>query len=521
MAPYGETFANRKNSEGYGSDNSINDNIEIDNVENVLPNEERIFVNRNLNLSKLNCYGFDMDYTLCEYISPQFDELAFTLAKQWMVDNLAYQENILDIAYNKQFGVRGLWFDRKAGNLLKVDQFGKILSCCHGFRMLKSEEIKEIYPGKIQRKDDSRVFVMNTLFNLAETFLIAALVDHFDRSEEYESVTTGWVKDGEKFTFLQLFKDLRTAIDDIHLHSCLLKKKCLSNLPRYVKRDPRLPAMLSSIKRSGRKTFLLTNSDWWYTKQVMYYLLGEQGDIEDFWMSYFDLVVVDACKPKFFGSGTPLHRVDTATSTLVPLSPPPPGPVVYSGGDHRTISGMLGAKGPDIIYVGDHLFADVIKCRKLCEWRTLLIVPELSHELQITHKNYGLLSHLTKLEALLADNPKLDELKVRLWEAVNELNQDFGFSGSLFRSGSRLSYFGSQVMIWADMYTGSVNNLAGYNLEHRFLNHHVRLPHETGLGSSQDISEVEDQDITEEEEQELDLIEEEDDEQLQSHVCVH
>ena len=33
----------------------------------------------------------------------------------------------------------------------------------------------------MQRKDEKRVFVMNTLFNLAETFLIAALIDFFDK----------------------------------------------------------------------------------------------------------------------------------------------------------------------------------------------------------------------------------------------------------------------------------------------------------------------------------------------------
>ena len=74
--------------------------------------------------------------------------------------------------------------------------------------MMKSEDIKATYPGKIQRKDDSRVFVMNTLFNLAETFLIAALVDHFDKREDYEAAESGWVKEGEEFTFSQLFKVL-------------------------------------------------------------------------------------------------------------------------------------------------------------------------------------------------------------------------------------------------------------------------------------------------------------------------
>jgi hypothetical protein len=71
-----------------------------------------------------------------------------------------------------------------------------------------------------------------------------------------------------------IFQDLRTAIDDIHLHSCLLKKNCLANLPRYVKKDVRLPSMLERIRNSGRKIFLLTNSDWWYSSQIMNFLLG-------------------------------------------------------------------------------------------------------------------------------------------------------------------------------------------------------------------------------------------------------
>ena len=133
MAPFGETFL-RNNSDGYGSDDSINDTLEAFGLENPIQNDKRIFVNKNLNLSKITCYGFDMDYTLCEYISPQFDELAFTLAKQWMVENLGYSKKILDIEYSQQFGVRGLWFDKRVGNLLKVDQFGKILDCRHGFR---------------------------------------------------------------------------------------------------------------------------------------------------------------------------------------------------------------------------------------------------------------------------------------------------------------------------------------------------------------------------------------------------
>ena len=37
--------------------------------------------------------------------------------------------------------------------------------------------------------------------------------------------------------------------------------------PRYVRRDPRLTETLARIRRNGRKTFLLTNSDWWFVSE--------------------------------------------------------------------------------------------------------------------------------------------------------------------------------------------------------------------------------------------------------------
>ena len=74
--------------------------------------------------------------------------------------------------------------------------------------------------------------------------------------------------------FTLTVKDVRTAVDDIHLRSLDLKKAVISNMPDYVKRDPRLGPMLEGVRQSGRKLFLLTNSDWWYTNNIMKYLLG-------------------------------------------------------------------------------------------------------------------------------------------------------------------------------------------------------------------------------------------------------
>ena len=82
------------------------------------------------------------------------------------------------------------------------------------------------------RKDDKRIFVMNTMFNLAETYLVAALIDYFENKEDTESTATGWIRNGKEVTFAKVFQDLRAAIDDMHVTSLLLKTTCLANLPK-------------------------------------------------------------------------------------------------------------------------------------------------------------------------------------------------------------------------------------------------------------------------------------------------
>ena len=84
------------------------------------------------------------------------------------------------------FPVRGLWLDKLYGNLLKVDGFGNILVAIHGFRFMTGSEIEKFYPNKFIHLTEQRIFVLNTLFNLPETFLIASVVDYFDNHPDYE-----------------------------------------------------------------------------------------------------------------------------------------------------------------------------------------------------------------------------------------------------------------------------------------------------------------------------------------------
>ena len=53
-----------------------------------------------------------------------------------------------------------------------------------------SSQVYELYPNKFQQLDESRVYVLNTLFNLPETYLLACLIDFFTNSPQYSRLVS-------------------------------------------------------------------------------------------------------------------------------------------------------------------------------------------------------------------------------------------------------------------------------------------------------------------------------------------
>jgi 5'-nucleotidase len=143
-----------------------------------------VFVNRSLQLSKIKFFGFDMDYTLALYKSPQYEMLAFRLVIEQLL-KMGYPQDITSFVYDPDFPVRGLWYDKLYGNLLKVDAYGNIIVCGHGFKFLKSNEIYKYYPNKYLNYDESRIYVLNTLFCLPEIYLLASIINFFASSPNY------------------------------------------------------------------------------------------------------------------------------------------------------------------------------------------------------------------------------------------------------------------------------------------------------------------------------------------------
>ena len=65
--------------------------------EHRIPRRHRVFVNRNLRLSKIRAIGFDLDHTLAHYDPIPVEELAFDLSKQKLAKSKNYPKEILDL----------------------------------------------------------------------------------------------------------------------------------------------------------------------------------------------------------------------------------------------------------------------------------------------------------------------------------------------------------------------------------------------------------------------------------------
>jgi len=456
------------------------------------PPGKRIFVNRSLTLEKIKFYGFDMDYTLAEYKSPEYEHLGFELVKARLLE-IGYPEQIRDFQYKPGFPVRGIWWDSLHGNMLKVDGFGNILFCCHGLKFLKSEEIAQKYPNKFLQLDEKRIYVYNTLFNLPEIYLLACLIDYFQTHEGYKEVKDGFLAGDLFMSYKSVFQDVRSSVDFVHMEGDL-KKRTVEDLPKYVKKDERLPQVLYNLQKSGAKTFLLTNSGWEYSDKVMHYLLDFPNApyAGKSWQTYFNFTVVDARKPSFFAEGAVMRQVNKLTGQLS-IGSHRGGledSAVYSGGSCEVLSKLIGAKGRDVLYVGDHIFGDVLKSKKLRGWRTFLIVPELNDEFQVWTSKQELFTKLQKYDQELSElyrnmdssdtaRPNVEAIKSNIQETIHSMEMSYGTTGSLFRSGSRQTFFATQVTRYADIYAASVLNMLYYPTFYMFRAPAMLLPHES------------------------------------------
>lgn len=469
-------------------------------LEHPLPrHDRRIFVNRTLRMEKLDHVGFDLDWTLAAYDRDTMSQLAFELTLRRLVDRFGYPESVLEAVYRPQFCRRGLMLDIEAGMVLKMNRHRYVGRAYHGRHRLDQRERAELYRREPINPASDRFYVVDTLFELPELNIFAELVEMTRR----QPATL------ELDSFKQLFLDIRAAIDSIHADGTL-KQRILADLDRYLPVDPELVLALRRLALGGRKLLLITNSEWYFTDAICRHLFDQALPGMESWREIFDLVVVSAGKPGFFRKNRPFTSLDDDGEPTGEVATPTWGGL-YSGGSREGLMTLLASHGEQVLYVGDHIYGDVVSTKLSSTWRTALVVSELEDELRILQGLAGQQRIMQALRAELADlGGQMDDLLdvLALYRELADGGRTAGnhepalagteaflgelrrehkglrkhaarvqsrvsrtlnpYWGSLFKQGSNKSFFGAQVDDFACVYTSRVSNFAAYGSHHYF-----------------------------------------------------
>jgi HAD superfamily 5'-nucleotidase-like hydrolase len=475
----------------------------------------QVFVNRNLRMSTIELVGFDMDYTLAIYHQRRIEQLSFELTLQKLVDSYGYPPEILQIPYDPHFAIRGLFIDKTNGNLVKMDRFGHVGRVMHGRTPLDSKEYTRLY-----RDERIRAFYppyasdawIDTLFSLPEACLFADIIQTLETAQK------------PFVDYAKLCSDIREAIDFIHREGPL-KEIILKDIEHYIYKDLELGPTLHKLRSGGKKLFLLTNSPHGYTQAVMSYLLDDANPEYPSWRNYFDFILTDACKPLFFSGNAPFEEINEAKPDS-----PPHGMAstlergkIYQRGNLADFERMIRMGGETVLYVGDHIYGDILKSKQSSLWRTCMVVQELEDEMTYLKSRAEEIATLSELEqfrknldeeissvrtasnllerrlgketptpALVesrkAARASLEALRQRFRE-TNDLSRqlaleiDKGFNaywGLVFKEGNETSRFGEQVEQYACIYTSRVSNLSFYSPMQYFRSARDFMAHERG-----------------------------------------
>lgn len=464
----------------------------------------RVFCNRTLNLRAIRAIGYDMDYTLVHYHVDVWEKRAYQHVRArlkdqgWPVEDLRFDGSLVS---------RALIIDTELGNVVKADRFGYVKAAAHGTRMLEFPELRERYLRTLVDLRDRRWEFLNTLFSISIGCLYGQCVDLLDQGRLPPGIG-----------YADLYRELQTALDLTHLEGAL-KDEIISDPSAFVDVDPDLPATLLDQRAAGKKLVLITNSGWRYTNAMMSWVFEQQLRLSS-WRALWDMVIVEAKKPGFFLGDAPIYEVINDDGDLRPLHPSALSAGdgrLYYGGNAALVEQTLGLEGADILYVGDHIFADVHASKRTVRWRTALVLRELEEDVRAIESQRGdqaqlasLMREKTALEERLAwlrldalrrrtereriiDGPaedvdaEISALRQEVMEVDQQVSPLAGAAatvphprwGAIMRAGIDKSHIARQIERYADIYLSRVSNLLWATPYAYFRSPKSSLPHDT------------------------------------------
>jgi len=453
-----------------------------------------IYVNRTLNMKQIAAIGFDMDYTLVRYNSEAFEEMTYKEIQKKLVELKGYPEAVTNLKFKMNMAIRGLVIDKPLGNVLKLSNFSKVKHAYHGLKEIDFKTQQKIYQGLvIDLNDSDRYAIVDTTFSIAYCVLFMQIVDLKDKQPELALPD-----------YMTLELDILEALDVSHRDGSL-KSQVKKNVKKYIVQDPDIVVSLEKFKKHGKKLWVITNSDYEYSKLLLDYSINPHLKDHKNWSELFNLVVTAAQKPRFFTDKMPLLQIDPASGLMRNHH----GKIedgIYQGGNAQVIQKNSGLTGEQILYLGDHIYGDVLQIKKTCNWRTALVIEELIEEIQGLEESATLNEQINKLmeekieleqkldqlfDREIEKGKKPDKLKIqahfkkieavdkKIGKLIRAHSQNFNpYWGETMRSGVEPSRLAGQIEKYACIYMAKISDFVEYSPRTYYRPRKKTLPHE-------------------------------------------
>ena len=262
---------------------------------------------------------------------------------------------------------------------------------------------------------------------------------------------------------------------------------------------------MKGLSNMERRFFIITNSDYKYTKTLLDYTINPFLKDHNHWVDLFEYVITNSKKPRFFYEKFPFLKIDLETGFMTNVCGPlEPG--VYQDGCASTFTKELNIHPNEVLYIGDHIYADVLRIKKDCAWRTGLIVEEIQHEVNMNKQAREVSAEISKLidrrhlmkiqlDDLISDqienNHKnnqtqvdqylkdIDEINLKIYPLLQKQKEFFNpHWGEIMRVGTEESYFAYQVERFSCVYMAKLADFFSKSPRSCFISARRLLAHE-------------------------------------------
>ena len=458
---------------------------------------DRVYANSAVDMADIDAIGFDYDHTMVEY-KKQLNHRIYDLALQWLIAKGGYPAAMRETSckgFDPKHVIRGLAVDQQTGILVKLSYASRVVKARRGHQWLSPAQITQIfgYDGQLPAAvRDARLHPLNDLYALATGSLLGDVIEHHERAYG-----------AGRYQPTCLVTDVMAAVADVHT-SFAIHKEVLASLPstELVAPAGELRDVLLQLRAAGKRLFIVTNSPLWYIEPQMELFVGRD------WRQLFDAIVVSARKPRWFDDGqlqeSPLREVLADGTLGVGRVRQIQRGVAYAHGSADELIALTGWATRRVLYLGDHLYADLAGARRgRHNWVTGAVIAEVRDEMlrantseyrELVFRNHVLDATLQLVQEAVAGREAsaeelqlihgLDEQRRRGLEKQNEvLNTDWGsvFHANDVRTTTfhAASLFGFALRRHADLYMAKLENIAPYTVRrHRFAPPIFTMPHE-------------------------------------------